>query len=1140
MPKRAMTRLHAFSAMIRLLLPAWAVFLLAGLIAHPLCLVLLLAANAMVMTGVCRAIGFDREATFARSIARRGLAYFVMLTAYTAFVAVVLAGPAWWLGRDGSLPAALAMSTALVVALLALWRVWPAFSLPLLWDDAYPRDDARGSWLLTALQRSLAFARHLTREHELFFVCGLPVGMGLLFLAAGALALSGFAGFLTGELRIAALILYAVVVAPMIHLLLVNRSFRALLADARSARRLRRAVSEESQPDDPVQSPVLPAGVARDELDATLICAARSAQMSLALAALERGADPNAMPRHDQRDQRSVLMIAVTLPDLRLLRALIARGVDVNKIQGGITPLVAAVRDSYEGRPDAVTMLLANGADARMADAGGNTPLHYASRCAEPIIAALLVDAAAEVNAVNADGLTPLCIACSHANWALADFLLGHGAKPDLEAAQPALIHAAGIAEDDPFGIRLLLRQRAAVNAGNALGRTALMTAALAGHSRIMEALLGSGADTDLADSRGTTALMEAARSGAVAAIHALGKRKPQMDRVDQNGRTALMVACQSRHSGEDAVRALLALGADRAMAGADGKRAVDHAASAGRWHIVALIDSAYPLPSTLAGEIPAAHDTHADHLLDALRFGHWNVAAEFIGVLGQWPAAALADLYLELVDSEHDGARAWLLNHGLDPNATTSTGGTLTDALVARLPASLAALEELLARGAAVGGAALLARVLASVVSGPEVSALRRLAGDVLARGGDWCGCAPGDLSPLHLAVANGHVNLVSRLLDLGSDPNARDMHGRTALHMALGANHEHGSALLRLLISAGADPEIATANGETPLGLALAHMQGDAARWLDWTTWRLPLRRLHPSDLPAAAVAGDFEATERLIELGLPVDGVDAQGATALIRAAGSGHVSLVVRLLEAGADATCVAHSGIHCLAAAVSARREAVVRTLLSHGIAADLRLAGGGTALTLAAAIGETRIAEALLEAGADANAADELGATPLHAAAQFAFTASDTAVSGALFEVLLRAGARLDTRNNAGQDALLILVGARAQAGARCDAEHLRALAGFLLEHGAKADCQDQRGVTALHACAMHGLFGCARLLKSHGAPLDAVDGFDRRAAEVAALLGYVDVAAELGGERPATAVPPVRQTLRRPARAPD
>jgi hypothetical protein len=57
-------------------------------------------------------------------------------------------------------------------------------------------------------------------------------------------------------------------------------------------------------------------------------------------------------------------------------------------------------------------------------------------------------------------------------------------------------------------------------------------------------------------------------------------------------------------------------------------------------------------------------------------------------------------------------------------------------------------------------------------------------------------------------------------------------------------------------------------------------------------------------------------------------------------------------------------------------------------------------------------------------------------------------------------------------------------------------------------------------------------LLPSARTLLARGADRTAVDGFGRSAADVARLLGYADLAAELGGRR----VPGVQQTLRQPA----
>ncbi|WP_049622530.1 ankyrin repeat domain-containing protein [Frateuria defendens] len=1131
--------------------PGWIAVAVAGLGTHPLTLIPLLAANALTMAAVCHAIGFDPEPRFGRTVLRRGAAHLVLFTAYVALVFLLIAWPMLMLSRAPSLGAALGLAAALVLALAALWRVWPSFGLLFVWDDAYPAQ-SDGSWIFTATARSLTFGRHLARE-ERFFSHYLPAAAALLVLAFLALALAGLYGVLPAELRTAALTVYGVVLLPLGCLVIANRTLRALLCENQRPRRR----NTDSQAAEPAPAPAPPPVLSEQERtagtpeqSAALLAAAREGDIERALALLEAGADPNTAPLAGERDRRPVLTLAALLPDTRLLRKLIAKGADVNRASGSLTPLLAATRDSWHGRAEAVMTLLANGADAQVADADGNTPLHGAVLSGEPIVAAMLLDAGAAINALNKAGVGPLAAACRAANWPLAKFLLERGARPAPADGEPALLAAAGIADDDPEGVKLLLKHRAAVNAVDTHHRSALMAAAAEGHEQIARALCAAGADASLADRRGTTALMEAARCGASGIVERLAAAQADARARDSHGRDALTLACQSPRAKAETVRALLALGAEPKAAGSDGRSALDHAAAAGRWDLVTLLDPDTPLPASLSHELPADGADTPAHLLDALRFGHWGIVSTFHEHVRAWPAWQLAQLYLDLAAPGLGAARRWLLDHSLDAEARLPAqliddaedgerpepalpplGRRLFDALLLQLPASTEALEDLLQAGASPAGAGLLAQALARLDGSAQGTALPLA---LLERGADPFGPDARGQAPLHLAASAGQHLLLEALLARGSDPNVRDPAGRTPLLLAL----EHGEAalpLVRALVAHGADAEAADANGETAFGLALEH---DAIeRWLDWGGWPRPRRPLRADDLPDAARSGALVAVERLLELGFAVDTRDAQGATALLHACGAGHREIAARLLDAGADSALAAHNGVTPLAAAVSARRDTLTALLIEHGAALDQPLPGDATVLMVAAAMGYPELAEQLLEAGASLGAVDARGRGALHAAAQFGFERNDSLRARRLFDVLLKHGADPNLADREGLTPLLLLLGAHARPGGDADATHIGALIPVLLDAGAKLEHADQRGVTALHACAMHALLAPARVLLARGADRNAADAFGRTAADVARQIGYIDIAHELAARSPATgAVPSVRQMLRQPA----
>jgi uncharacterized protein len=1113
-------RSRAWFVNLRYLVPAFLVFLAAAFVRHPAAVLLLLSGDALAMAGVCRAAGFRHGDSLSRSVLRRGFPFLLLLLLYAGLVVLLVAYPLQWLIRDRSLGATLAVSTEAVVAVLSLWRHWPAFGLIFVWRDA---DSGRRAG--ASIGRCVGFAQQITGRNELFFSHGLGVALSVMLLVVGAAAVGTDYAFDSRTMQLAASAVYALLLAPLALVLIVNRCAHALLIDLRRQRneRASAAASPSIDPDVAiVEQPAAPVAMAED-WDARLLRCARAGQTDLALAALLRGADPNAVPPASDRDQRSVVVLATLATDMRLLRGLIAKGADINRVHAGLTPLIAATRDSHQGRPEAVMTLLTNGADPRCVDPAGNTPLHYAALSATPIVSALLCDAAAPLDAVNRDGQSPLAMACAAGNWALVRFLLERGARTDVERGQPAILGAASVADDDPTGVQLLHKRKCRIDAHDALGRTALMIAALQGNAAVAEALIDAGARVDAADGRGTTALMEAARAGSQPVLELVAARDAAVDAVDAMGRTALIIAAQSRQAGEATIRVLLAAGASRDVRTADGKRAVDFAAAAGRWKIVALLDPDYPVPANVA-DAAAGQDESAPslHLLDALRFGHWQVVETFEQEIRSWEPAELQRLYLQLLAPESSAPRAWIVDHGLQRIAPGDAGTRLLETLLARLPEAAAAAVEWLEAGASPAGTnAPTAICLALARAEGGRAALERLAAATIERGAEvFAGDAEGRTALAH-AVAAGSTALVRALLDRGVDANVRDRHGRTPLFDALALPAERAEALVRMLIAAGANPEVAAVNGETPLGLALARPDTELRRWLNWPQWKLPRRRLRGADLPAAAAAGDVAAIDKLLDLGVPIGAVDAQGATALLRAAGCGHAAVVRRLLDRGADPAQAAPSGATALSAAVTARREATVSALLEHGVPVDSCLPTGGTPLMIAAALGFSEIVARLLAHGAAVNASDERGTRALHAAAQFAFRSSETDSSRRSIQLLLEHGAEVDATNAAGQTALLLLLGGSADPGSGSDQKHLLELLPLFLFAHADLDIQDERGVGPLHACAMHGLLLVARALLAAKADPMRRDVLERTPRQVAHMLGYIDLAAEFGAREP-------------------
>lgn len=1109
---------------LRFLVPG-IVLILGGLALPPwAALLLLVLAQPLLAAGAARVLGYELDDDFAGLVLRRGPVQLGWLLLYALLVLGLIGWPLQQLLHAHTPLLALALSAGFLISIGAALRLWPAPGLALVWDDAHVSGRAP-----QAFDRCAAFALHLTgRQGDRHFGVGVLVALLLVLLVLGAALASGFVPEWPPRWQQPARVGYAFVLAPAVHLLLLWRTAALLLGpDDEAPASEAPVVADGGVPEgtrdlwDEPAGAATPAAVDPADRGLALLNAAAAGQTAQALALLEAGADANVAPGPNDRDQRSPLCIAATLSDLSLLRALIAHGADPNLAVGGISALHAATRDSLHGRPDAVMTLIANGARPDRCDPDGNTPLHHAALSEDPTISAMLLDAGAPPDQVNREGLSALAISARAGNEAVLRLLLERGARPEPARGLSALIAAASGHEDRAAILKRLLKAKADPAATDKLGRSALHAAALHGHGDCVDTLVAAGADVNARDAHGVTPLMEAARAGANRVLARLLFRKPDPCATDAHGRTALHLACASKQANLDTVKALLATGIDRDAAARDGRRAIDIAAAAGRWDLVAAIDPAAERPASIDATEPDPVPAHASReplLLDALRAGHVHVADELLALEPPLATETLLRALRIVLERDHLDAFDALLRHGFDPLAAPLDDNEALQLAARMQPPPLRCLQRLLDGGASASGAGVLLPLLANAVEAEPAArpAVDRFAQALVERGADCFARISSGESALHLALRAGLDGCARLLLARGFDPNARDRAGLMPLHLALRLEPQARATLLPPLLRAGADPERAAADGETPLGRATLLRQADSLRLLRWGPWRLPRRALLDADLPAAAQSGDRDAVTRLLALGLAVDARDAQGCSALLRAAGGGQEGIVEDLLAAGADASLAARTGATPLSAAVSMGHDRIVARLAAAGIDLDQPLPGGVTALMVAAALGNDQLVQALLVRGASALAQDQIGNTALHAAAQYAYAAEAAQPAARVIERLLDAGAPIDAGNREGQTPLLLLLGAHAEAGTRSPNRELAELISRLLHRGADLDAQDRRGISVLHAAAMHGMRDIAERLLQAGADPRRRDALARSAHEVAVLLGYVDLAALL------------------------
>ncbi|XP_023251089.1 ankyrin repeat and SOCS box protein 2-like isoform X1 [Seriola lalandi dorsalis] len=154
----------------------------------------------------------------------------------------------------------------------------------------------------------------------------------------------------------------------------------------------------------------------------------------------------------------------------------------------------------------------------------------------------------ADPNIANKDQETPLFTACQHLKVAIVDLLLKSGAQVNRCCSQGlSALHEAcrhGCLEL----CRLLLEAGASLQTKNIYGIQPFFTAAQHGHVDVIHLLVKNGADINGQAGDGASPLYEACKNGHVSAVEALLSLRADTNRSTKSGLLPLHVAVQNNH----------------------------------------------------------------------------------------------------------------------------------------------------------------------------------------------------------------------------------------------------------------------------------------------------------------------------------------------------------------------------------------------------------------------------------------------------------------------------------------------------------------------------------------------------------------------------------------------------------------
>jgi ankyrin repeat protein len=400
-------------------------------------------------------------------------------------------------------------------------------------------------------------------------------------------------------------------------------------------------------------------------------------------------------------------------------------------------------------------------------------------------------------------------------------------------------------------------------------------------------------------------------------------------------------------------------------------------------------------------------------------------------------------------VQSGQDEVAELLIAEGADINVKNNDGRTPLEIALSRNHKEI--VELLVANGAEVTSI----HAAAKLGDANKVTAC-------LERGTDVNAKDENGQTALHIAASNKHKDIAELLTAKGADVNAKDKWGYTPLYYSIW-NEDEDKDLTGLLVSKGADVSLTAEKDYPPIYYAVWNEDLDTVKLLvangarfdvkdqdGWTAFRYAAwqgnrelveffvsKGANVSGIHGAACVGDLDRVKGFVEKGTDVDTKDGMGWTALYWAASTGRRDVVEFLIAEGANVDTKAEDKTTPLHQAARAGDRKIVELFISKGANVNAKDKRGNTPLHGAASAGHREVVELLIARGANVNAKGRNAWTPLHNGARSGHKG--------VVEMLVRKGADVNAKDNQGRTPLCWAK----------NREHTE-IVELLLKHGAK------------------------------------------------------------------------------------